>query len=529
MNSPTAASPAGAEAVATGPREPEPGERSGWTASAGESGESGAASSPRPAAEAVTNGDGRSARRHPGERSPAWAAAKKHVILFLAANPCGTDRLDLDREARSIHAELRRSGYRDRFDFVTRWAAEPLDLLRELRELRPTIVHFSGHGRRGGTSMSGTEGARDVVDEPAPGGDEPQGLVFQDAKGNPQVVPPDAIAETFGAAGTSVKLVVLNACYTAPLAEALLSHVDCVIGMSDSIRDDAARSFAVGFYGGLGDRRSVAEAYKHGRAAIALDGILAQPQLRVRTRVDAGDLILAASESSSGKRHLIRGSIVALALVLFTGVTALSALCRNIQNPGMVSKKTFKEESKKTFKEIVTNDSAHEVKSFLGANRDLLDRLFPDSLLSERAPQSANIADFPIDEKLVPDFTHIVVGSFITNVYNHIIFIKLLDTREQIFSNGTTKTSAVLRAEAELREGLLVVNKNVDAFYARVIMADSITIQRAALDQGTKFEAFLVVGRRRYLTHDQLKFMAEQNSDTNVSVITYDTLLERLP
>jgi hypothetical protein len=33
---------------------------------------------------------------------------------------------------------------------VTRWAAEPLDLLRELRKLKPTVVHFSGRvvGRR---------------------------------------------------------------------------------------------------------------------------------------------------------------------------------------------------------------------------------------------------------------------------------------------------------------------------------------------------------------------------------------------
>jgi hypothetical protein len=57
-------------------------------------------------------------------------AAPKHVILFLAANPSGTDRLALDREARAIHVELKRSGHRDRFDFQTRWAAEPLDLLR---------------------------------------------------------------------------------------------------------------------------------------------------------------------------------------------------------------------------------------------------------------------------------------------------------------------------------------------------------------------------------------------------------------
>ena len=57
------------------------------------------------------------------------------MVPYLAANPCDTDRLALDREAHAIHVELTRSGYRDRFDFVTRWAAEPLDLLRELREL----------------------------------------------------------------------------------------------------------------------------------------------------------------------------------------------------------------------------------------------------------------------------------------------------------------------------------------------------------------------------------------------------------
>src|ERR1051325_8582017 len=84
-------------------------------------------------------------------------ATKKHVILFLAASPHDTSRLALDREARAIHLELKRSGYRDRFDFVTRWAAEPLDLLRELRELKPTIVHFSGHGARPAGRHVGSE------------------------------------------------------------------------------------------------------------------------------------------------------------------------------------------------------------------------------------------------------------------------------------------------------------------------------------------------------------------------------------
>jgi len=64
----------------------------------------------------------------------------KQVILFVAANPHDTTRLAIDREARSIHVELKRSGHRDRFDFVTRWAPEPLDLLRELRERPPSFT-----------------------------------------------------------------------------------------------------------------------------------------------------------------------------------------------------------------------------------------------------------------------------------------------------------------------------------------------------------------------------------------------------
>src|SRR5688572_25741210 len=88
----------------------------------------------------------------------------KHTILFLAANPADTERLAIDREAHAIHEALERSGHRDRFEFATRWAVGPLDLLRELRKLRPSIVHFSGHG--GGNvrgSARGGRATRDIV------------------------------------------------------------------------------------------------------------------------------------------------------------------------------------------------------------------------------------------------------------------------------------------------------------------------------------------------------------------------------
>src|SRR5207344_1152278 len=88
-------------------------------------------------------------RKQPMQQPSRARATKKHVILFLAANPHDTCRLALDREARAIYFELKGSGDRERFEFVTRWAIEPLDLLRELRELKPTVVHFRGAGVNG--------------------------------------------------------------------------------------------------------------------------------------------------------------------------------------------------------------------------------------------------------------------------------------------------------------------------------------------------------------------------------------------
>lgn len=227
----------------------------------------------------------------------------KHTILFLAANPLGTDHLALDREAHAIQTELGQSEHRDQFDLVTRWAAEPLDLLRELRKLKPTIVHFSGHGsaderaarRPDAVSRRDVDDAFGAIDR-QPGG----GLYFQGPDGRTQIVSTAALKQTFGAAADSVRLVVLSACYSEAQAEALLAHVECVVGMSGSITDDAARSFAIGFYGGLGERESVARAFEQGRAAISLGALRDsdRPQLKVRNGVNAGRVVLAAPSSS---------------------------------------------------------------------------------------------------------------------------------------------------------------------------------------------------------------------------------------
>jgi hypothetical protein len=196
---------------------------------------------------------------------------KKHTILFLAANPAGTLQSSLERQARAIQKELEGSGYRDCFEFATRFAARPLDLLGELRKLKPTVVHFTGQGSQ-------------------------NGLYFETSDGSHQLVSTAALGETFGAAGESVKLVVLNACYSDLQAEALLAHVDCVVGMSGVIGVESAKNFAIGFFGGLGECASIVAAYRQGRAAISLEGLphSDRPQLRVRDGIDASRLVLAA-------------------------------------------------------------------------------------------------------------------------------------------------------------------------------------------------------------------------------------------
>jgi serine/threonine protein kinase len=221
------------------------------------------------------------------------AQTRKNTILFLAADPTGTDQYTLGRQAHDIREELERSGWRDRFELITWWAPEPMDLLRALRT-KPTVVHFAGSGKQAPDHRWGQ----------ALVGDKVSGLFLRGRDGRPQLVGPGALGETFGAAGASVRLVVMSASYSGPQAEALLQHVDCVVGLRGT-HPETAKVYSIGFYGGLGDYESVVTAHKQGCAAISLMGLQDddRPQLKVRAGVDASKLILAAAASSQRDRR----------------------------------------------------------------------------------------------------------------------------------------------------------------------------------------------------------------------------------
>ena len=218
-------------------------------------------------------------------------ATDKATVLFFAANPSSTTRLALDEEARAIEQKITASRYRDALDLRTRWAVQPDDLLQALNQDRPTIVHFSGHGT-GAT-----------------------GIVLGGPDGKPALIDTVALRLLFRALRDRVRVVVLNACWTEPQARALAEDIDCVIGMTREMGDDAARVFAASLYRAIGFGRSVQNAFDQGVAAIALAGSAEEttPQLFVRTGIRADDVVIVHPPGTDRRRWFALGAAVLVA------------------------------------------------------------------------------------------------------------------------------------------------------------------------------------------------------------------------
>ncbi|MEW6182508.1 MAG: CHAT domain-containing protein [Bacillota bacterium] len=191
---------------------------------------------------------------------------KQVKVLFLAANPSSSSRLALDEEARAIEEKVRDAKHRDLIAVRTRWAVQPEDLQQALLEDEPTVVHFSGHG---GGAVGIVLHATDLSEE--------------------RLVTADVLADLFRVLKDGIRVVVLNACCSDVQAQAIVKEIDFVIGMSDSIGDEAARVFAAAFYRGLAFGRSVRTAFELGINELKLVGLGeddAIPRLLVRSGVD---------------------------------------------------------------------------------------------------------------------------------------------------------------------------------------------------------------------------------------------------
>jgi len=165
-------------------------------------------------------------------------------ILFLAANPQGTSLLALDKEMRKIDEQLSHSSSSAQFQVEQKWAVRTRDLIQALNDVQPQIVHFCGHG------------------------DGLNGLVFENKKRSVKPVSTEAIAKLFELFADQVKCVLLNACYAEVQADAIVQHIDYVIGMRRAVQDNLAIAFSMGFYQGLGANQSIEMAFQRGCDAV---------------------------------------------------------------------------------------------------------------------------------------------------------------------------------------------------------------------------------------------------------------------
>ena len=209
--------------------------------------------------------------RHSFEEKTYMAKKEEKIrILFLAANPLDTGRLDLEEEVREIEKKLEAAQYRDDFELISKWAVQPEDLRFNLLKYKPDIVHFTGHGSKSGK------------------------IVLRGRDGKPKLVSKKALVGLFKTLKDNIRVVVLSACYTKKQTGKITEEIDCAVGTRKAISQKAAIAFAASFYEGIAFNRSVQEAFDLGVNGIALEGIPEEsaPMLFCREGVDPAQVYL---------------------------------------------------------------------------------------------------------------------------------------------------------------------------------------------------------------------------------------------
>ncbi len=184
------------------------------------------------------------------EKTENAIPTKKNTILFLSADSSNIARSRLTREKRNIEESFNKiTKNRDSFEFLEATLERPGDLSQSVHNAEPQILHFAGHGKSTGE------------------------LCFEDEDGKIHEVQPDALASLFELIANQVRCVILNACYSEIQAKVIAKHIDYVIGMSGEISDEAAITFAVGFYKALASGHSFEGAYPFGIVELKLFNI----------------------------------------------------------------------------------------------------------------------------------------------------------------------------------------------------------------------------------------------------------------
>ena len=93
---------------------------------------------------------------------------------------------------------------------------------------------------------------------------------MEDETGKSYLVPQQALADLFKAYSSTLRCVVLNACYSHSQGELIALGVDFTVAIEGQLEDDAAREFSRGFYDALGAGKEIDFAYEEGCRRVGL-------------------------------------------------------------------------------------------------------------------------------------------------------------------------------------------------------------------------------------------------------------------
>jgi hypothetical protein len=202
---------------------------------------------------------------------------QKVTVLFITAEAEGVPHLRVDKEIREIQEKVRASELRESIAFEYRPAARVTDLIGHLNEVKPDIIHFSGHGADAG-------------------------LAFQDENDELQLLTNEQLDRILEVCPCPLGLAVFNSCDSAEQARLASQRLPAAVGMTESIEDEAARVFAGQLYNSLGFGQSLGLAFKQAKLQVelTLGKLSGDPELFVADDVDADQLFLVASEPTVG-------------------------------------------------------------------------------------------------------------------------------------------------------------------------------------------------------------------------------------
>jgi len=158
-------------------------------------------------------------------------------VFYIGSSPSDQTWIRIDKE----FSKLQKAS-KNKIRFITEFGSLLGEVTDRILDISPNIIHFSGHGTDSGE------------------------LIFEDKDGKSRPVDIELLDRLFSylvsAEKQNIRCVVLNACHSDYLAISIAKYVDFVIGVHNSIEDEVATQFSIGFYLGISNGMSLQKAFE---------------------------------------------------------------------------------------------------------------------------------------------------------------------------------------------------------------------------------------------------------------------------